>query len=63
MTARRHTLDTLLRQTPAKTPHLLADVLVIGAQGGVQFKRRLSQLVRVLQVVVQLCTNTYTRFF
>ena len=34
--------------------HLLADVLVVGAQRGVEFERSLSQLVSVLQVVIQL---------
>ena len=55
MTARCHTLEIgPLRQKLAETPHLLADVLVIGAQRGIQFKSRLSQLVCVFQVVVQL---------
>lgn len=39
--------------------HLLADVFVVGAERGVEFKSSLSQLVCVFQIMVQLQTTEY----
>lgn len=50
-------------QTTEKRRYLLANVLIIGAQGCIKFESSLSQLMRMLQIMIQLqVTNTKSQF-
>lgn len=45
-------------QTADRSRYLLANVLIIGAQRCIKFESRLSQLMRMLQIMIQLQTPT-----